>query len=85
MDHIARGRFALHAEFFRALAHPLRSAIFHTLLDQEKCVSDIARTVRTGQANVSRYLARTEWAGILSHPKEGLNVLYRLRSPLPVR
>ncbi len=76
-------KYALQAEFFRALAHPLRLGVFGTLRGGEKCVSEIAKSASASQANISRHLARMEWAGILTKPKEGLHVFYRLRSSLP--
>jgi len=72
------------AKVLAAMAHPVRLAIVDFLRDGERCVCDIAEHVGSERSNVSRHLAVMLAAGILEHRKEGLRMLYRLRTPCVV-
>ncbi len=69
------------AEVVKALGHSLRIAILDFLKDGEQCVCDIAEQVGSERSNVSRHLSVMVSAGILESRKEGLNVIYRLKTP----
>ncbi len=69
------------ARVFRALAHPVRVAIVEALRDGEVCVCEIAAGLGAERSNVSRHLAIMQRAGVLASRREGLQVLYRLRTP----
>ena len=69
------------AEVAKAVGHPLRVAIVDFLRDGEQCVCDIALQVGSERSNVSRHLAVMVRAGILEYRKEGLKVIYKLRTP----
>ena len=69
------------AEIAKAIAHPLRIAIVDFLKDGEKCVCDIAAHIGSEQSNVSRHLSVMVNAGILEYRKEGLKVIYKLKTP----
>jgi ArsR family transcriptional regulator len=69
------------AEVAKAIGHPLRVAILHFLRDGEQCVCDIADHVGSERSNVSRHLSVMVRAGILEYHKEGLKVIYKLRTP----
>jgi len=73
--------FAKQAEIAKAIAHPLRVAIIDFLKGGERCVCEIAEYVGSQRSNVSRHLSVMVRAGILEYRKEGLKVLYRLRTP----
>lgn len=64
----------------KATAHPLRIAILDFLKDGEQCVCDIAEYVGSERSNVSRHLSVMVNAGVLEHRKEGLKVIYKLRT-----
>jgi len=73
--------FEKQAEIARAIAHPLRIAVIDFLRDGEQCVCDIARHVRSERSNVSRHLSVMVNAGLLESRKDGLKVIYKLRTP----
>jgi ArsR family transcriptional regulator len=73
--------FEKQAEIAKAIAHPLRIAILDFLKDGEKCVCDIAAQIGSEQSNVSRHLSVMVKAGVLECRKEGLKVIYKLKSP----
>ena len=71
----------MQAEVIRAAAHPVRLAILDYLKAGEQCVCDIARHVGAKRSNVSRHLAVMLKAGIVECHKDGLKVIYSLRTP----
>ena len=73
--------FEKQAEIAKAIAHPLRIAIVDFLKDGEQCVCDIAQYVGSERSNVSRHLSVMVNAGLLDYRKEGLKVIYRLKTP----
>jgi len=77
--------FDKQAQITRAIAHPLRIAVVDFLKDGEQCVCDIAAHVASERSNVSRHLAVMVAAGVLDSRKEGLKVIYRLRTPCILR
>ena len=72
--------FEKQAEIAKAIAHPLRIAILDFLKDKEQCVCDIAAHIGSEQSNVSRHLSVMVNAGVLECRKEGLKVIYKLRT-----
>ncbi len=73
--------FEKQAEIAKAIAHPLRIAVVNFLKDGEQCVCDIAKHVGSERSNVSRHLSVMLNAGLLEYRKEGLKVIYRLKTP----
>ena len=73
--------FEKQAQITKALAHPLRIAVVNFLKDGEQCVCNIAEHVGSERSNVSRHLSTMVAAGLLKSRKEGLKVIYELRTP----
>jgi DNA-binding transcriptional ArsR family regulator len=73
--------FEKQAEIAKAIAHPLRIAIIDFLKNGEQCVCDIAEHIDSERSNVSRHLAVMVNAGVLEYHKEGLKVIYKLKTP----
>ena len=73
--------FEKQAEIAKAIAHPLRIAVVNFLKDGEQCVCDIAQYVGSERSNVSRHLSVMANAGLLGYRKEGLKVIYKLKTP----
>jgi len=73
--------FEKQAEIAKAIAHPLRIAVVNFLKDGEQCVCDIAEHIGSERSNVSRHLSVMLNAGLLEYRKEGLKVIYRLKTP----
>jgi len=74
-------RYEKQAEIAKAIGHPLRVAIIDFLKDGEQCVCDIARQVGSERSNISRHLSVMVRAGVLGYRKEGLKVIYKLKTP----
>jgi len=73
--------FEKQAAIAKAIAHPLRIAVVNFLQDGEQCVCDIAEHIGSERSNVSRHLSVMANAGLLEYRKEGLKVIYRLKTP----
>ncbi len=73
--------FEKQAEIAKAIAHPLRIAVVNFLKDGEQCVCDIAEHIGSERSNVSRHLSVMVNAGLLEYRKEGLKVIYKLKTP----
>ena len=73
--------FEKQAEIANEIAHSLRIAIVDFLKDGEQCVCDIAAHIGSEQSNVSRHLSVMVKAGLLKYHKEGLKVIYKLKTP----
>jgi DNA-binding transcriptional ArsR family regulator len=71
------GRFK--AEFFKALAHPLRIAVLDALRDGELGVNELCTLLRVEQSTLSQQLAVLRGRDIVAGRKEGLNVYYSVR------
>ena len=64
------------ADFFKALAHPLRISILDALRDGELTVNEISQRFEVEQANASQQLAVLRNRNIVVTRKEGANVYY---------
>ena len=64
------------AEFFKALAHPIRIRILDCLRDGEKGVNELSEALQIEQANVSQQLAILRVRNIVVRRKSGCNVYY---------
>ena len=73
--------FEKQAEIVKAIAHPLRIAVVDFLKDGQQCVCDIAEHIGSERSNVSRHLSVMVNAGVLEYHKEGLKVIYKLKTP----
>lgn len=69
------------AEFFKALAHPLRIRILDELRKGELSVNDLGARLDVEQSNLSQQLAVLRTRNILATRKDGQNVYYSVRDP----
>jgi len=67
------------AEFFKALAHPLRIRIIDALRDGEIGVNDLCARLKVEQSTLSQQLAQLRSRNIVDGRKEGQNVYYSIR------
>ena len=81
VDEQARKLYALKAEVMQALAHPIRLAIVDCLSRDECSAGEIAERVEAERSNVSRHLGVLLKADIVENRKEGLHMVYRLKTP----
>ena len=72
---------AFKAEFFKALAHPLRVAVLDTLRAGEAGVNDLCGQLKVEQSTLSQHLAVLRARNIVVGRKEGLNVFYSVADP----
>ena len=72
---------AFKAEFFKALAHPLRIRILELLVVRERSVLEIQRALGAEQPVVSQQLAVLRGKHIVRARKEGTTVYYAVGDP----
>jgi len=70
------------AQFFRALAHPMRIRLLEILVRGGRTVQELQEQLTLSQPVVSQHLAVLRHQGIVSAQKEGASVRYALRDPL---
>jgi ArsR family transcriptional regulator len=70
------------AEFFRALAHPVRIRILEALIHGELSVGEIQRQLGLEQSLVSQQLSLLRAKNIVAARKHGTTVRYTVRDPL---
>jgi ArsR family transcriptional regulator len=73
------GRFK--AEFFKALAHPMRIAIIDALRNGEIGVNELCELLTVEQSALSQQLAVLKSRNIVAGRKEGLKVYYSAKDP----
>jgi DNA-binding transcriptional ArsR family regulator len=73
---------AFKAEFFRALAHPVRIRILEALSGGERSVHELQRALGLDQPVVSQHLAVLRGKNVVTTRKEGTSVNYALGDPL---
>ena len=67
------------ADFFKALAHPLRIRILELLLEDERSVQELQRSLGAEQPVVSQQLAILRAKNIVEPRKQGTTVRYAVR------
>jgi DNA-binding transcriptional ArsR family regulator len=73
----------LKAEFFRALAHPIRIRLLEVLVETpDRSVQDLQRTLDIDQPIVSQQLARLRASGIVVSTNRGAATRYAVTDPL---
>jgi ArsR family transcriptional regulator len=70
------------AEFFKALAHPVRVRILEILRHGERSVQELQAAVGLDQSTVSQQLAVLRTKHVVGARKEGTTVRYTVRDPL---
>jgi DNA-binding transcriptional ArsR family regulator len=73
------------AEFFRALAHPVRIRILETLGTGDRSVQELQQQLDLEQPVVSQHLAVLRTKSIVTPRKVGTTVRYALSDPLITR
>ena len=81
MDAETKKLYELKAEIIAAAGNPIRLAIIEYLAAGEQCVCDVAAYVGAQRSNVSRHLGVLLNAGLVTHHKDGLRMMYSLRTP----
>jgi len=83
MKKTSAGLQTLKAEFFGALAHPMRIRLLEALIDAgETSVQDLQRRLGIDQPIVSQQLAKLRASGIVTSKKQGSSTLYEVADPM---
>lgn len=69
------------ANYFKALAEPMRLKILNALQDGEKNVSQLTELSQGTQANVSKHLSLLAQAGLVRRESRGTSAYYRIADP----
>lgn len=70
------------ADFFKALAHPLRIRILEILAEGEKNVNELLTIIGAEGSSVSQQLSILRNKNIVLGTKDGNRVVYSLRDPM---
>lgn len=70
------------AEFFKALAHPMRIRILEVLSEGERNVNELQAVLGSEGSAVSQQLAVLRAKNLVNSVKEGTTVVYSLRDPM---
>ena len=69
------------SNIFKALSHPTRLQIVQLLNEKPLCVCEILPQIESEQSNTSQHLAVLKNQGIVESKKDGLMVIYKIKSP----
>jgi len=78
----AARRYAFKADFFKALAHPLRIQLLEVLLAGERSVQELQQALDLEQPVVSQHLSVLRARHIVEPRKDGTTVRYAVRDAL---
>lgn len=70
------------ADFFKALAHPMRIRILEVLSDGDRNVNELQTILGSEGSAVSQQLSVLRSKNVVSGIKDGTSVIYSLRDPL---
>jgi len=70
------------AQFFAALAHPIRIRLLEILVTRDARVQDLQRALNLDQPIVSQQLARLRASGIVVSKKDGPSTTYCVADPM---
>lgn len=70
------------ADFFKALAHPMRIRILEILSQGERTVNELQTMLESEGSAVSQQLSVLRAKNLVNTVKEGTTVIYSLRDPL---
>src|SRR5918996_5005407 len=75
--------YALKAQFFRVLGHPVRIRILELLTARgEMNVGELQAELNLDSSGTSQHLAALRQLGVLDSRRAGTNVHYRIRDPI---
>ena len=73
--------YALKADFFRVLGHPIRVRIVQVLREGERSVGSLQDELGLSSSSTSQHLAALRAQGVLESRREGTSVYYRVKDP----
>lgn len=69
------------ANCMKSIAHPIRLSILAILVNGERNVQDLTKTLGTTQSNVSQHLAQMRTRGVLTTSRRGNRTFYSVANP----
>jgi ArsR family transcriptional regulator len=76
---VENNNYANWADILKTIGHPARIKIIETLLDHDKCVSNIWGCLELPQATVSQHLSLLRVKGIVQQVRCGARMQYSVR------
>lgn len=73
--------YALKADFFRVLGHPMRVRLLQVLREGERSVGSLQDELELDSSSTSQHLAALRAQGLVLSRKQGTSVYYRVRDP----
>lgn len=73
--------YALKAEFFRALGHPVRVRLLQLLREGERTVGSLQAALELDSSGTSQQLAALRKQGLVESRRDGTSVYYRVKDP----
>lgn len=73
--------YALKAEFFRTLGHPVRVRVLQLLREGEMSVGALQAALDLDSSGTSQQLAALRKQGLVASRRDGTSVYYRLKDP----
>lgn len=73
--------YALKAEFFRTLGHPVRVRLLQLLREGERTVGALQAALELDSSGTSQQLAALRKQGLVESRREGTSVYYRVKDP----
>jgi len=73
--------YALKADFFRVLGHPVRVRLLQVLREGERSVGSLQEELELDSGGTSQHLAALRAQGLVEARKEGTSVFYRVKDP----
>jgi ArsR family transcriptional regulator len=71
--------YALKADFFRVLGHPVRVRLLQLLREGEQSVGSLQDALELDSSGTSQHLASLRGQGLVEGRKEGTSVYYRVK------
>lgn len=71
--------YALKADFFRVLGHPVRVRMLQVLRDGERSVGSLQDELELDSSSTSQHLAALRGQALVESRKEGTSVFYRVK------
>ncbi len=71
-------RLDLKAKMFRGFGDITRLSILELLKDDEKTVTQVAKSLKQSQSNISNHLACLSECGLVTNRRDGKNRIYKL-------
>src|ERR1019366_1589908 len=73
--------YALKADFFRVLGHPVRVRLLQLLREGEQSVGALQDALELDSSGTSQHLTALRTQGLVVSRKQGRSVYYRVRDP----